>query len=91
MLDDKTRRRIKPIKHSAPKFTGSPKIHKQGILIKPLVNFTTAAEFKTSKTLYKIMKSSIRLQNNHSIKKPERFYKSGTKNQNETRIKKGLY
>ena len=52
LLDCKLRRCIKPMKPSAPKFTGLPKILQQDIPIRPLVNLTTAPRFKTAKILY---------------------------------------
>ena len=75
MLEDKIRRRIKPMKSSAPKFTGLPKIYKQSISIGLLVNFTAALGLKIAKTINKIKVSFIYLQNNHSIKNQQYFTK----------------
>ena len=51
----------------APIFTGLPKIHKDNIPIRPLVNFTTATGLKTAKPLVRLIKDKLQLQNNHSI------------------------
>ena len=61
---------------SAPKFTELPKIHKKDIPIGPLVNFTTAPGFKTSKILYKINKVFYSSSKQPKHQKPGRFYKT---------------
>ena len=67
LLSDNTRCYLKPINVKAPIFMGLPKIHKPHIPIRPLVNFTTAPGFKTSKILAKLIKDNLQLKNNHSL------------------------
>ena len=67
LFNDNTRRYLKPINAKAPIFTGLPKIHKPHTPIRPLVNFTTAPGFKTSKILAKLIKENLQLKNNHSL------------------------
>ena len=68
LFDDNVRRYIKPINARAPQLTGLPKIHKANIPVRPLINYTSAPGYKTAKKLYHIIKNSIVLKNNHSIK-----------------------
>lgn len=42
LLGERTRRYIKPIQAQAPQLTGLPKLHKQNIPLRPLINYTTA-------------------------------------------------
>ena len=67
LFNDRTRRSLKPINARAPKLTGLPKIHKDDIPIRPLVNFTTAPGFKTAKKLVTLIKDNVFLKNNHII------------------------
>ena len=67
LFDDRTRHFLKPINARGPKLTGLPKIHKNDIPIRTLVNFTTAPGFKTSKKLVTLIKDNIFLKNNHII------------------------
>ena len=67
LFNDRTRRSLKPINARAPKLTGLPKIHKDDIPIRPLVNFTTAPGFKTAKNLVTLITDNIFLKNNHII------------------------
>ena len=68
LLDDSTRRRAKQINPQAPQFNGLPKIHKQDIPIRPVINFKTSPGYKTAKILERIIKNNINLNNNHSVK-----------------------
>ena len=68
LLDKRTRRYIKPIHAQAPQLTGLPKLHKQNIPIRPLINYTTAPSYKIAKLLQQIIKNNITLENDRSIK-----------------------
>jgi hypothetical protein len=68
LLDERTRRYIKPIHAQAPQLTGLPKLHKQNIPIRPLINYTTAPSYKIAKLLQQIIKNNINLENDRSIK-----------------------
>ena len=68
LFENRTKRFLKPIKDSAPEFTAMPKIHKEGIPIRPLINYTTAPTYKIAKYLTNFIKDNIILKNNHSIK-----------------------
>ena len=59
LFDETTCRRLKPITAHAPQFNGLPKIHKPGIPIRPLVNYTTAPGYKVSKKLVQLIKNNI--------------------------------
>ena len=65
LFDERTGRYLKPINAKAPRLTGLPKIQKDNVPIRPLVNFTTAPGFKTAKKLVKLIKENIHLTNNH--------------------------
>ena len=68
LLDEKTRRYLKPINARAPKFTGLPKIHKENTPIRPVINYTTAHGYKAAKLLVTLIKNNIRIANNYSQK-----------------------
>jgi hypothetical protein len=67
LFDERTRRSLKPINAKAPVLTGLPKLHKENIPIRPLVNFTTAPGYKTAKRLVNVIKQNILLHNNYSL------------------------
>ena len=67
LLDEPTRRQLKPINARAPMLTGQPKLHKTDTPIRPLVNFTTAPGYKTAKKLATIIKENIVLNNNRTV------------------------
>ena len=58
---------LKGINSKAPTLTGLPKLHKEGIPLRPLVNFTTAPGYKMAKKLVNIIKHNIRITNDHSL------------------------
>lgn len=47
---------------------GLPKVHKEYIPIRPLLDYTTAPAFKVSKQLGSLFKEHIVVQNNYSLK-----------------------
>lgn len=53
---------------SAPCLRGLPKIHKDGIPIRPLVNFIPSPPYNVSKKLEQIIRNQTVLENSHSIK-----------------------
>lgn len=57
----------------APILRGLPKVHKEGIPVRPLVNYTTAPTFKLAKKLEQILKQNINLDKNYSIKNSLEF------------------
>ena len=68
LLNESTRRYLKPINARAPELTGLPKIHKEDMPIRPVVNYMTAPGYRTAKRLVKIIKENIDIVNNYSIK-----------------------
>ena len=50
---------MKPINAQAPRFTGLPKIHKENVPIRPLINYTSAPTYKTAKKLAQIIKKDV--------------------------------
>ena len=73
LFDANVRHHIKQINAQAPAFTGLPKIHKDNMPIRPLVNYTSAPGYKIARKLQHIIKNSIKLENNHSIKNNKDF------------------
>ena len=67
LFDERTRRSLKPINSKAPVLSGLPKLHKEGIPIRPLVNFTTAPGYKAARKLVSILKHNLHLINNRSL------------------------
>ena len=49
-------------------FTGLPKIHKEHMPIRPLINYTSAPSYIVAKKLQLILKNSIKLTHVHSVK-----------------------
>ena len=66
-LFDEQTRSLKPINSKAPVLTGLPKLQKDAIPLRPLVNFTTAPGYKTAKKLVNIIKHNIQIINDHSL------------------------
>lgn len=53
---------------SAPTLRGLPKIHKDGVPIRPLVNYTSSPAYKLSKKIDRIIRNEIGLINSSSLK-----------------------
>jgi len=68
ILSDRNIRYNKAIKPTAPTIRGLPKVHKQNIPIRPLINFTTAPTYRIAKHIDKLLKQYITFENNHSVK-----------------------
>lgn len=66
MFNEYTHHCLKTINAKVPRLTGLSKIHKNNVLIRALVNFTTTPGFKTAEKLVKV-KENIHLKNNYSI------------------------
>lgn len=66
-------RALKMMDPNAPSFTGLPKLHKDNIPVRPLVNFTSAPSYRLSKKLDQILRTHIKLENNHSLKNSIEF------------------
>ncbi len=62
------KRRLKPIKPTAPKIRALPKIHKPEMTIRPIIDFTTAPSYKVAKEVNYFLNKNIQIQNDHSIK-----------------------
>lgn len=58
----------KVINHFAPNVKGLPKVHKDGVPIRPLVNYTSAPTYKLAKKLVKLLKQPLAFDINYSIK-----------------------
>ena len=55
-MDDTLYKRLYPTGAGSPKFYGLPKIHKEGIPLRPIVSSIGAVSYETSKELAKILK-----------------------------------
>ena len=58
---------LKQTNPKAPKFNGLWKLHKEGMPIRPLINFKRAAGYKLAKRIYTFLKSNIVLENDNSL------------------------
>uniref|UniRef100_A0A1B6C8J6 Reverse transcriptase domain-containing protein n=1 Tax=Clastoptera arizonana TaxID=38151 RepID=A0A1B6C8J6_9HEMI len=58
---------LKMINPAAPELRGLPKVHKEGVPIRPLVNYTSAPSYKIAKKLEKIIKTNMVLERNYSL------------------------
>ena len=58
-IDDSLYKRLYPTGVGSPKFYGIPKIHKEGIPLRPIVSSIGAASFETSKKLARILKPLV--------------------------------
>lgn len=67
LFSDRTWITLRPINDQAPLFTGLPKVHKDNVPVKPLINYTTAPGYGVSKKLEEIIKSNIVVENYHNI------------------------
>lgn len=68
ILNSSKNNHLKIIKPRVPLFRGLPKIHKELMPIRPLVNFTSAPAYKLAKFLEKLLRSDININNGHSLK-----------------------
>lgn len=57
----------------APSFKGLPKLHKEGLPIRPLVNFISAPSYKLTKKLDKLPRQHLTVGNSHSFKNSTEF------------------
>lgn len=60
--------RLYPYCPSAPILTGLPKLHKPGYPIRPLINFKTAPSYFIAKTIDKILRQKIDINNKYIVK-----------------------
>lgn len=51
----------------APKLKALPKIHKDAIPIRPIVNYRSAPAYMLSKCLHNLLKNNIKLKDNRSL------------------------
>ena len=58
-MNEVTYRRFYPTGASSPKFYGLPKVHKQGMSLRPIVSSIGAVAYKTAKELSKILKPLV--------------------------------
>ena len=58
-IDEALYRRLYPTGAGSPKFYGLPKIHKEGIPLRPIVSSIGAASYETAKELAKILKPLV--------------------------------
>lgn len=68
MLTPHDIRRAKVTNPSAPIFRALPKIHKDGIPIRPLVNFIPAPSYNIAKRIEQVIRQETTLKNSHSLK-----------------------
>lgn len=74
-----SKRCLKPIKPRAPIFHGLPKIHKAGVPVRPVVDYTSAPGYRLAQKLERTIKAGIVLKENHSLKNTYEFIEN-TKN-----------
>ena len=65
-MNEVTYRRLYPTGDSSPKFYGLPKVHKQGMPLKPIVSSTGAVTYQTAKELSKILKPLVGKSPHHA-------------------------
>ena len=58
-IDETLYKRLYPTVAGSPKFYGLPKIHKEGIPLRPIVSSIGAASYETSKELARILKPQV--------------------------------
>ena len=58
-INEATYRRLYPTEASSPKFYGLPKVHKQGMPLRPIVSNIGAVIYQTAKELSKILKPLV--------------------------------
>lgn len=68
LMNDNEIRGLKTIKPYAPVLRGLPKVHKDNMPIRPLVNYTSAPAYRTAKKLDNIIRNNINLNPSHSLK-----------------------
>ena len=56
-MNDNLYKRLYPTGASSPKFYGLPKVHKDGIPLRPIVSSVGSVAFETAKELSRILKS----------------------------------
>ena len=64
-LKDEVYRRLYPTGAGSPKFYGLPKIHKSGILLRPIISSIGTVTYNTGKELARILKPLVGLSNHH--------------------------
>ena len=64
-MNEVTYRRLYPTGASSPKFYGLPKVHKQGMPLRPIVSSTGAVTYQTAKELSKILKPLVGKSSHH--------------------------
>ena len=67
LIDFKIGRNLKNMNPRAPQFNAQPKIHKENIPVRPLINFRTSPSFKLAKYLENIIKKNIKIKKNYSL------------------------
>ena len=60
-------KRLYPTGAGSPKFYGLPKIHKEGMLLRPIVSSIGAVTYSTSKELSRILKPLVETSPYHNI------------------------
>lgn len=73
LFNETTKRYLKPINARAPQLTGLPKIHKENMPMRPVVNYTSAPGYRVSKKLEQIIKHGLKIRNNNSVKNSYEF------------------
>ena len=58
-INDVIYRRLYPTGAGSPKFYGSPKVHKEGMPLRPIVSSIGAVTYETSKELSRILKPLV--------------------------------
>ena len=58
-IDNTTHKRLYPTGAGSPKYYGLPKIHKQGVPLRPIVSSRGSATYETAKELAKILKPLV--------------------------------
>ena len=66
IIDQSLYYKLKPTDSPAPRFYGLPKIHKQGIPIRPIVSYTGTPLYKISKHIANILTTYVSREGRHS-------------------------
>ena len=65
-IDDKLYHYLKPTDSPAPRFYGQPKIHKQGVPIRPIVSYSGSSLYNLNKYIVNILKAYGKDENNNA-------------------------
>ena len=74
-MDDRLYKKLYPTGVSSPKFYGLPKVHKEGIPLRPIVSSVGSVSYETAKELSRILKHLVG-KTKHHVKNTKDFIES---------------